>query len=94
MCDKGYIWNPSNCECECNKSCHIGEYLDYSNCKCRKKLYDKLIEECTENIDMVTIDNEDKKKCSFSIVYIVRIMLFSTILAISIGIGIYFVYYH
>ena len=59
MCDKGYIWNPSNCECECDKSCHIGEYLDYSNCKCRKKLYDKLIEECTENIDMVTIDNED-----------------------------------
>ena len=23
--DKGFIWNPSNCECECNKSCDIGE---------------------------------------------------------------------
>ena len=22
-----------------------------SNCKCRKKLFDKLVEECTENID-------------------------------------------
>ena len=65
-CDKGYIWNPSNCECECNKSCNIGEYLDYSNCRCRKKLHDKLIEECTENIDMVTIDDENKY--SFSIV--------------------------
>ena len=21
--------NPSNCECECDKSCDIGEYLDY-----------------------------------------------------------------
>ena len=65
-CDKGYIWNPSNCECECNKSCNTGEYLDYSNCRCRKKLHDKLIEECTENIDMVTIDDENKY--SFSIV--------------------------
>ena len=49
ICDKGYIWNPSNCECD--KSCDIGEYSDYSNCKCRKKLVDPLIEECTENID-------------------------------------------
>ena len=28
-----------------------GEYLDYKNCKCRKKLVDKLVEECSENID-------------------------------------------
>ena len=45
------MWNPSNYECECDKSGNIGEYLDYSNCKCRKKLVDPLIEECTENID-------------------------------------------
>ena len=51
VCDKGFIWNPSNCECECNKSCDIGEYLDYKNCKRRKKIFDKLIEECTENIE-------------------------------------------
>ena len=47
VCDKGSIWNPINCECESNKSCHVGEYLDYENCKCRKKLLDKLVEECT-----------------------------------------------
>ena len=23
------IWNPRNCECEFDKSCDIGEYLDY-----------------------------------------------------------------
>ena len=51
MCDKRFIWNPSNCECECDKSCDIGEYLHYKNCKCRKKLIDKLVEECSENID-------------------------------------------
>ena len=51
MCDKGFIWNPSNCECECDKSCDIGEYLDYKYCKCKKRIIDKLVEECSENID-------------------------------------------
>ena len=25
--DKGYFRNPSNCECECDKPCDVGEYL-------------------------------------------------------------------
>ena len=50
-CDKGFIRNPNNCECESNKSCDVGEYLDYKNCKCRNKLVDRLTEECSENID-------------------------------------------
>ena len=36
---------------ECDKSCDAGEYLGYSNWKCRKKLVGKLVEECTKNID-------------------------------------------
>ena len=36
-CDNGFIWNPSNCECECDKSYDFEEYLGYENCKCRKK---------------------------------------------------------
>ena len=51
ICGKGFNWNPSNCECEYDKSCDVGEYLDYKNCKCRKRLVDKLAEECSENID-------------------------------------------
>ena len=51
ICDKGFIWNPRNCECECYKSCDVGEFLDYKNCKCRKRLVDRLVEECRENID-------------------------------------------
>ena len=35
-CDKGFIWNPSYCECD--KNCDIGEYLDYEKCKCGKKI--------------------------------------------------------
>ena len=38
VCHKGYFFNPSNCEFECDKSCNIGEYLDYSNCTCKKRL--------------------------------------------------------
>ena len=50
-CDKGFIWNPSIYECECDKSCEIGQHLDYKNCKCRKELISKLVEECSDNID-------------------------------------------
>ena len=38
MCDKGFKWNPINCESECDKSCDIDGYLDCENCKCRKRL--------------------------------------------------------
>ena len=26
---KGFIWNPSNCECECDKSVDVEEHLNY-----------------------------------------------------------------
>ena len=41
ICDKGFILNLSNCECECDKSCDVAEYLDCQKCKRRKKLLDK-----------------------------------------------------
>ena len=25
------MWNPSTCDCECNKSCKVDEYLDIQN---------------------------------------------------------------
>ena len=83
-CDKRFIFNPSNCECECDKSCNIGEYLDYSNCKCRKKLVDPLVEECTENINETklvekTLDkNENKNNYEHNScrVYIILMMVF------------------
>ena len=43
--------NPSNYECEWD----VGEYLDYKNCKRRKKLVDKLTEESIENVEEVKI---------------------------------------
>ena len=29
--------NPSNCACECDKSCDIGENVGCKTCKCRKR---------------------------------------------------------
>ena len=46
----GY-WNPSNCGCKCDKSCDVGEYLDYKNLTCKRRLVDKLVEERNETID-------------------------------------------
>ena len=98
MCDKGFIWNPSDCECECDKSCDIGEYLHYENCKCRKELVDKLVDECTETVEevkpaLITLaENEDSYKCSSWTVYTVLFWIFSTI---NIGeINAYFVYFY
>ena len=51
VCDKEFTWNPSNCECESDRSCDFREYLDYANCKYRKRLIDKLVEERSEIID-------------------------------------------
>ena len=94
MCDKGFVWNHSNCEYECDKACDIGEYLDYEHCKCRKKLVDKLVDEFAETIEKVKLakitlaENEISSKCSSFTVYIVLMIVCFTI---STGITIYFV---
>ena len=97
-CDKGYACNPSNCECECDEACNVGEYLDYENCKCRKKLVAPLIEESTETVEEVKIakinlannENENSCKCIPCTVYIVLLLIFFTI-NVS-GIVTYYVY--
>ena len=66
VCDKGFIWSPSNCECECDKACNVGEYLDYENCQYIKKLFNKLVDECAETVEEVKLakitlaENENK----------------------------------
>ena len=95
LCDKGYLWNPSNCECQCDKSCSIGEYLDYSSCKCRKKLIDPLLEECTRNINEtklvnITVENKNNDRCRSCVVSKV---LFGIFFAISCGTIIYILYH-
>ena len=63
--------------CACDKSWDVGEYLDYENCKCRKILVDKLVDECTESVKEVKLakitlsEEENKYKCSSCTLYIV-----------------------
>ena len=69
------------------KSGNIGEYLDYENCKCRKKIADKLIDECTETIEEVKLanitiaENKNNYKYGSCNVYIV----FTIVVFIIIG---------
>ena len=71
-------------------------YLDYKNGKCRKRLIDKLVEECSENIDgneMIynkTL-NYYKNVCSSCTKYIV---LFVNVFLIIISISSAFIYFH
>ena len=84
--------------CECDQVCDVGEYLDYENCKCRKKLVAPLTEECPETVEEVKLakvthaENENSYKCSFSTVYTVLFWIFFTI---NVGgIGAYFIFSH
>ena len=97
--DKRFIWNPSNCECECDNSCYVGEYLDYGNCKCRKRLVDNLVEECGENVEELKLAGitstelqlaENKNVCKSSCT--LYIVLFKMIFTINIRFATYFIY--
>ena len=99
VCDKGYVWNPSNRKSESDKSCNIGEYIDYSSCKCRKKLIDPLVEECTENIDetklvKVTVENKNKDRCRSYVVYMVLFWIFFVISCRNIICIVYYEYFN
>ena len=73
----------------------IGEYLGYKNCRCRKKIIDKLVEECSESFDgnemlynetLDVIPSSYNKTCDSFVVYII---LFSVFLIVSISMAIY-----
>ena len=101
ICDKGFIWNSNNCELECDQSRDVREYLDYENCKCSKKLIDKLVEECSENINEKELHssemiynltlNDYKKVCSSCTIYIALFVIF---LIVSTSISCVFIHFH
>ena len=92
-CDNGFIWNSSTCECECHKSSDVKEYLDYENYKCRKRLIDMLVEECGENIDGNDMIYNYKKVCNSCTVYIILLVISSTIIICIISAFSYFHWY-
>ena len=69
FCNNKQHWNNEKCVCECkeliykgicDKSCDIGEYLDYENCKWRKKISENIDErEMSYNVTL----NDYKNVC-------------------------------
>ena len=53
-CEKGYMWNPSTCDCECNKVWKTDEYLHAKICSCEKLLIGKLVLEFEDQIFKTT----------------------------------------
>ena len=80
--DKEFIWNSSNCNCECDKSYDVGEYFGYKNCKCKKRLIDKLVEECSGHIDGNEMTHNDFKN-SYTIYIVLFVIAFLIIISIS-----------
>ena len=100
VCDKGYMWNPSTCMCECDKYCEIGQYLDYKNCVCRKKLIDDLIEQCTSIVDIdikhgtsLLLTEEKNSSDSISLGTNAYLFLFVALLIVLILLIAGFIYY-
>ena len=64
------MWNPSTCSWECDRYCETGQYLDYKNCVCRKKIIDNLIEQCTNIVDMDIKNNTTNHLVIFMLFYL------------------------
>ena len=90
-CAKGYTWNPSTCECQCDMWCKSGQYLDHKNCVCKNKLIGRIIEECTNVINETMINNKDNIANDNTITNIF-IVLFSIVMFILIVCSCIFVY--
>ena len=101
VCDKGFIFNQSNCRCECDKWCNTCQYLDYSDCKCKEKIIDLIVEKCTEYNDddqtkLVNKNDNQTKIVNKTVENSCKMYIVLTIVAIVIctGVTIYFVYYN
>ena len=77
-CTKGYTWNPSTCEYQCDTWCKPGQYLDHKNCVCKNKLIGRVIEECISVINetMINKDNIANNNNTYLILFIVFLIGF------------------
>ena len=60
-----YIWNPSKCDCECDKAWKISEYLRSNYCSCKKYLFGKLVLACEDEILTATETSIVDKKVTY-----------------------------
>ena len=91
-CTKGFTWNPTTCENQCDTWCKPGQYLDHKNCVCKNKLIGRIIEECTNIINETVINNKDNIE-NDNILTNIFIGLFSIVMFILIVCFCVFVYF-
>ena len=90
-CTKGYTWSPSTCECQCDKWCKLGQYLDHKNCVCKNKLIGRVIEKCTSIINETMMNNDnDNNTAGFNAITYFFIGLFLLTLVICFCVFAYF----
>ena len=67
------------CGCECNEACKIDEYLDIKNCSCEKRLIDKLVLECEDEIlsttETLLNDNKVANSKSNSLMHTISLVI-------------------
>ena len=85
-CTKGYSWNPSTYECQCDTWCKPGQYLDHKICIWKTKLTGRLTEKCTSVINETMINNDTIKSSSLerNTIWNVFVGLFSVLLIVGI----------
>ena len=88
-CAKGYMLNPSTCECQCDICCKQGQYLDHKNCVCKNKLIVRIIEECTSVIIETMINNKDNTTNNINTYLILFIIFLIEFIVFLMG----FIYY-
>ena len=70
------MWNPSTCECQCDKWCKSGQYLDHKNCICKNKFIGRVIEECTSVINETMINNNKDNIINNNNTYLILFIIF------------------
>ena len=80
------MWNPSTCECQCDKWCKQGQYLDHTNCVCKNKLIGRVIEESTSVINETVINNNKDNITNNNTYLILFIVFLIGFIAFLIGI--------
>ena len=87
------MWNPSICDCQCDKWCKPGQYLHYKNCVCKNKLIGRVVEECTSIINETMINNNKDNITNINNTYLILFIVF-LIGFIVFLIGFIYYYYH
>ena len=84
------MWNQSTCECQCDKWCKLGQYLDHKSCICKNKLVGRLNSECTSIINEIMMNNHNYENDNdHNAITYVFIGLFSLLLLVIICFCVY-----